>query len=194
MSARGGRPRSRRRIGRAIVLADDFMNWFLYGRETWLVALFKGLPAFMFVYFLLTYIPNWAFFLTTTELLFFSDAVGYLVAMGVASANFVAIILLVILIQAARGRVGPGWTLLRVFVFLNYLLLALVLIPIMAFALLGGRLWPPLAFPLAGVAFGAVVAGIGAAVLVYLYLEYRRITQQDAEEAEAQSAAYARPT
>jgi hypothetical protein len=187
----GQQPRPRGRLGRGIVFVDDFMSWFLYGRETWLVALFKGLPLFLFVYFLITYIPNYAFFLTTTELLQFSDQVGYLVAMGVASGNFVAIVLLAVLIQVARGRVGPGWTFLRVFVFLNYLFVVLLLVPLMAFGLAGGRLWPPLEFPLAGLAFGAVVAGIGAAALVYLWLEYRRITQQDAEEAEASSAAYA---
>jgi hypothetical protein len=194
MSAAAVRTRPRGRLGRSIVFVDDFMSWFLYGRETWLVALFKGVPMFFFIYFLMTYIPNYAFFLTTTEGLFLSDAVGYLVAMGVASGNFVAIILLVVLIQVARGRVGPGWTFLRIFVFLNYLFVVLLLIPLMAFGLAGGRLWPPLEFPLVGLAFGAVLAGLGAAALVYLYLEYQRITGQDAEEAEATSRAYAART
>ena len=36
------------RVAREI---DDFMSWMLYGQETWLVALLKGVPLLLFIYF-----------------------------------------------------------------------------------------------------------------------------------------------
>jgi hypothetical protein len=44
---------------------------------------------------------------------------------------------------------------------------------------------------LPAIAFGMLVAGIGAAALVYLFFEFRRITRQDAEAAARASAGYA---
>ena len=35
------------------------MSWMLYGSETWLVAVLKGVPLFLFMYFVLFYIPNY---------------------------------------------------------------------------------------------------------------------------------------
>ena len=64
------------------------MNWFLYGHETWLVAVLKGVPLFLFIYFLMTYVPNYVYYLITVELPFlrFSDDVGFLIANGVSAA------------------------------------------------------------------------------------------------------------
>ena len=84
--------------------------------------------------------------------------------------------------QAARGRRGFGWSAIRIFVGLNYLLVVLLLIPLLAFNLAGGSFWP-VRIPLVSVAFGMIVAGLGAAACVYLYFEYKRITRRDAEEA-----------
>ena len=42
------------------------------------------------------------------------------------------------LVQAARGRRGFGWSAIRIFVLLNYLFTVLLLIPLMAFNLAGG--------------------------------------------------------
>src|SRR5207253_1386450 len=51
---------SSRTLGAGLIqLVDDFMSWLLYGYETWLVALLKGVPLFLFVYLLL--IPLLAF-------------------------------------------------------------------------------------------------------------------------------------
>ena len=88
--------------------ADDFMSWFLYGHETWLVAVLKGVPLFLFVYFMLTYVPNYVYYLITVEIPFlrFSDDFGFLVANGVAGGNFALLVILAIGIQAARGRRG----------------------------------------------------------------------------------------
>jgi hypothetical protein len=61
----------------------------------------------------------------------------------------------------------------------------------MAFNLAGGSFWPP-RFPLQAIGFGMIVAGLGAAACVYLYFEYRRITQREADEASQRSAALAR--
>ena len=41
---------------------DDFMSWMLYGSETWLVAVLKGVPLFLFMYFLIFYIPNYVYY------------------------------------------------------------------------------------------------------------------------------------
>jgi hypothetical protein len=65
---------------------------------------------------------------------------------------------------------------------LNYLFVVLLLIPLMAFNLAGGSFWP-MRIAFQSVAFGMMVAGLGAAACVYLYFEYRRITRRDAIEA-----------
>ena len=98
--------RPRGGVSRLLSWADDFMNWFLYGHETWLVAVLKGVPLFLFVYFMLTYVPNYVYYLLTVELPFFrfSDDVGFLIANGIAGGNFALIILLALGVQAARGR------------------------------------------------------------------------------------------
>ena len=181
--------RPRGGVNRLLSWADDFTSWFLYGHETWLVAVLKGVPLFLFVYFLLTYVPNYVYYLTTVELPFlrFSDDVGFLIANGVAGGNFALLVLLAIGVQAARGRRGFGWSLIRIFVMLNYLLTVLLLIPLLAFNLAGGSFWP-VRIPLQAVAFGLMVAGLGAAACVYLYFEYRRITRRDAEAAARRSA------
>lgn len=181
--------RPRGGVNRLLSWGDDFTSWFLYGHETWLVAVLKGVPLFLFVYFLLTYVPNYVYYLTTVELPFlrFSDDVGFLIANGVAGGNFALLVLLAIGVQAARGRRGFGWSLIRIFVMLNYLLTVLLLIPLLAFNLAGGSFWP-VRIPLQAVAFGLMVAGLGAAACVYLYFEYRRITRRDAEAAARRSA------
>jgi hypothetical protein len=176
--------RPRGGVNRLLGWADDFMSWFLYGHETWLVAVLKGVPLFLFVYFMLTYIPNYVYYLLTVEIPFlrFSDDVGFLIAMGIASGNFALLIVLAIGIQAARGRRGFGWALIRIFVLLNYLGVVLLVIPLLAFNLAGGSFWP-VRITLQSVAFGLMVAGLGAAACVYLYFEYKRITRREAEEA-----------
>jgi hypothetical protein len=176
--------RPRGGINRLLGSADDFMSWFLYGHETWLVAVLKGVPLFLFVYFLMTYVPNYVYYLVTVELPFLrlSDDLGFLIANGVGGGNFALLIILAIGIQAARGRRGIGWSAIRIFVGLNYLMVVLLLIPLMAFNLAGGSFWP-VSIPLQSVGFGVIVAGLGAAACVYLYFEYRRITRRDAEEA-----------
>jgi hypothetical protein len=182
----GAYPVYRRRggFGRLLGWSDDFMNWFLYGHETWLVAVLKGVPLFLFIYFLMTYVPNYVYYLITVELPFLrlSDDLGFLIANGVAGGNFALIIILAIGVQAARGRRGFGWSAIRIFVGLNYVMVVLLLIPLLAFNLAGGSFWP-IRIPLQSVAFGVVVAGMGAAALVYLYFEYWRITRREAEEA-----------
>lgn len=185
--------RPRGTFTRTLSGADDFTGWFLYGHETWLVAVLKGVPLFLFVYVLLTYIPNYVYYLLTVEIPFlrFSDDVGFLVANGIAGGNFALLILLVLGVQAARGRRGFGWSAIRIFVLLNYLLTVLLIIPLLAFNLAGGSFWPP-RFPLQALAFGTIVAGLGAAACVYLYFEYRRITRRDADEAARHGAALAR--
>ena len=185
--------RPRGGINRLFSFADDFMNWFLFGHETWLVALLKGVPLFLFVYFVIFYIPNYVYYLITVELPFlrFSDDVGFLVANGIGMGNLALIVVLALLVQAARGRRGFGWSAIRIFVLLNFLLTVLLIIPLMAFNLAGGSFWP-LRFPLQAIGFGTIVAGIGAAACVYLYLEYRRITQREAEAAALRSSALAR--
>jgi hypothetical protein len=185
--------RPRGGVNRLLSWADDFMSWFLYGHETWLVAVLKGVPLFLFVYFLLTYIPNYAYYLITVEIPFlrFSDDVGFLIANGVAGGNFALIIVLAVGIQAARGRRGFGWSLIRIFVMLNYLLVVLLIIPLLAFNLAGGSFWP-VRITLQSVAFGVMVAGLGAAACVYLYFEYKRITRREADEAARHSGRLAR--
>ena len=41
--------RPRGPMSRLLGGADDFMNWMLYGYETWLVAVLKGVPLFLFI-------------------------------------------------------------------------------------------------------------------------------------------------
>ena len=185
--------RSRGGISRVLGNTDEFTSWFLYGHETWLVAVLKAVPLFLFVYFLLAYIPNYLYYLITVEIPFlrFSDDFGFLVASGVAGGNFAVLVLLALGAQAARGRRGIGWSAIRIIVLLNYLLAVLVIIPLMAFNLAGGSFWPP-RFPLQSLAFGTIVAGLGAAAVVYLYFEFLRITRRESEEAARHSAALAR--
>ena len=176
--------RPRGGINRLFGWADDFMSWFLYGHETWLVAVLKGVPLFLFVYFLLTYVPNYVYYLITVEIPFlrFSDDFGFLVAMGVGSGDFALLVILAVGIQAARGRRGVGWSAIRIFTMLNYLAVVLLIIPLLAFNLAGGSFWP-VRITFQSVAFGMMVAGLGAAACVYLYFEYRRITRREAAEA-----------
>jgi hypothetical protein len=185
--------RPRGPISRTLSWSEDFMSWFLHGYETWLVAVLKGVPFFLFMYFTIFYIPNYAYYLITVEIPFlrFSDDVGFLVANGLGMGNLALIIVLGVLVQAGRGRRGFGWSAIRIFVLLNYLLTVFVLIPGMAFNLAGGSLWPP-RFPLQAIGFGVIVAGLGAMACVYLFFEYRRITGREAAEAASQSAALAR--
>jgi hypothetical protein len=185
--------RPRGGVNRLLGGADDFMNWFLHGHETWLVALLKGLPLFLFMYFVIFYIPNYLYYLITVEIPFlrFSDDVGFLVANGVGMTNLALVVVVGLLAQASRGRRGIGWSAIRIFVLLNFLFTVLLLIPLMAFNLAGGSFWPP-RFPLQSLAFGTIVAGLGAAAVVYLYFEFLRITRREAEEAARNSAALAR--
>ena len=185
--------RPRGGVNRLLGWADDFMTWFLYGHETWLVAVLKGVPLFLFLYFSLFYLSNYVYYLVTVELPFlrFSDDVGFLIANGFGMTNFALIVILGIGVQAARGRRGVGWAAIRIVVGLTYLLTVLVIVPLMAFNLAGGSFWPP-RFPLQGIAFGMIVAGLGAAACVYLYFEFRRITRRDADEAAQRSNELAR--
>lgn len=185
--------RPRGGVNRLLGWADDFMNWFLYGYETWTVAVLKGVPLFLFMYFALFYVSNYVYYLVTVELPFlrFSEDVGFLIANGLGMGTFTLIIVLAILVQAARGRRGFGWSTIRIFVLLNYLLTVLLIIPIMAFNLAGGSLWP-VRINLQSVAFGMMTAGLGAAACVYLYFEYRRITGREAAEAAQRSAELSR--
>lgn len=185
--------RPRGGVTRLLGRSDDFMSWFLYGHETWLVAVLKGVPLFLFMYFVIFYIPNYAYYLVTVEIPFlrFSDDFGFLVANGVGMGNFTLIIVLALGVQAARGRRGFGWSAIRMFVLLNYLLTVLVIIPLMAFNLAGGSFWPP-RFPLQGIAFGLITAGLGAAAIVYLFFEFRRIMRREADAAARRSAELAR--
>lgn len=185
--------RPRGGVNRLLTWADDFMNWFLYGHETWAVAVLKGVPLFLFMYFMLFYISNYVYYLVTVELPFlrFSDDVGFLIANGVGMGTFTLIIVLAIMVQIARGRRGVGWSALRIFVLLNYLLTVFVIIPIMAFNLASGSLWP-VRINLQSIAFGLMTAGLGAAACVYLYFEYRRITGREAAEAARRSAELSR--
>ena len=168
---------------------EDFMNWLLYGYETWLVAVLKGVTLFLFMYFLIFYIPNYVYYAITLYVLDFSKDVGFLVANMVGGGNFVMLIILAVWTQAARGRMGFFWSLIRYLNFLQLLLAVLVLIPFMVFNLAGGSLIPPV-FTFFSVALGALSGGIGAAALVYLYFEYRRITRQEAAAATTAATAW----
>lgn len=182
--------RRRRGLGGVIGSIDDFMSWLLYGQESWLVAVLKGVPLFLFLYFLLFYIPNYVYYALTLYIPFlkFSKDVGFLVANLIGGGNFTALIVLALWTQAARGRRGFFWSLIRYLDFLQLLLTLLVLIPFMTFNLGGGSLIPPI-FTLQSLALGAIAAGLGAATLVYLYFEYLRVARREAEIAAATSAA-----
>ncbi|HET6820416.1 MAG TPA: hypothetical protein VFH98_07675 [Candidatus Limnocylindria bacterium] len=182
--------RRRRGLGGVIGSIDDFMSWLLYGQESWLVAVLKGVPLFLFMYFLLFYIPNYVYYALTLYIPFlkFSKDVGFLVANLIGGGNFTALIVLALWTQAARGRRGFFWSLIRYLDFLQLLLTLLVLIPFMTFNLGGGSLIPPI-FTLQSLALGAIAAGLGAATLVYLYFEYLRVARREAEIAAATSAA-----
>jgi len=185
--------RPRGPFSRLLRWADDFMGWFLYGHETWLVATLKAVPVFLFMYFVIFYLPNYVYYLITVEIPFlrFSDDVGFLVANGIGMTNLALVIVVGVLVQVARGRRGFGWSAIRIFVLLNFLLTVLLIIPLMAFNLAGGSFVPP-RFPLLGLGFGLIVAGLGAAACVYLYFEYQRITAREADAAEQRSLALAR--
>lgn len=183
-----------------LALVDDFMNWFLYGYETWLVALLKGVPLFIYVYFLLTYVPNYVYYLSTQYIPFlkFSESVGFLLAAMIGGGNFTALIVLALWTQAARGRRGFAWSLIRILDFGQYAGVVLLLAPLMLFNLGGGTFVPTSPaqaanpFPPQGLLLGAIGIGLGVAAIGYLYLEYRRVIRRDARDAEAasQSAAY----
>ena len=189
------RPRRRGLLATGLIFVEDFMNWFLYGTETWLVALLKGVPLFFYAYFLLAYVPNYAYFLVTDARYWFfgepfTDDVGFLVANGVGMGNFLVLIIIAVWTQAARGRVGFWWSLIRYLDFLQFVGIVLALLPFMTFNLVGGSLIPP-HFPLLALAAGTMTAGAGFLGLVYLYFEYRRITRREARRAAAASAAAA---
>jgi hypothetical protein len=205
-------PTSRRRGGLMTLVGsvDDFMSWLLYGQESWLVAVLKAVPLFLFMYFLLFYIPNYIYYGLTLYIPFlkFSKDVGFLVANLIGGGNFTALIVLAVWTQAARGRRGFFWSLVRYLDFLQLLLTLFVLIPFMTFNLAGGSLIPPifffeapdlgsglvpdlLEFLIAGRAIflGLFAAGLGLVTLAYLYLEYLRVARREAEIAAATSAA-----
>jgi len=181
-------PPRRGPVVRAARGIDEFTSWLLYGYETWLVAVLKAVPLFLFMYFLLFYIPNYVYYAVTLYVLDFSKDVGFLVANLVGGGNFTALIVMAVWAQAARGRQGFFWALIRWLVFLQYLLTILVLIPFMVFNLGGGSLIPPV-FTFQALALGAVSAGMGAVSAVYLWFEFRRITRREAAEAAGSSLA-----
>jgi hypothetical protein len=167
---------------------DEFTSWLLYGYETWLVAVLKAVPLFLFLYFLLFYIPNYVYYAVTLYVFTFSKDVGFLVANLVGGGNFTALIVMAVWAQAARGRQGFFWGLIRWLVFLQYLLTILVLVPFMVFNLGGGSLIPPV-FTFQALVLGVVAAGMGAVSAVYLWFEFRRITRREAAEAASTSVA-----
>jgi hypothetical protein len=192
-------PPSRTPLARPIALADDFMNWLLYGRETWLLALLKGVPLFLYVYFLLTYVPNYVYYLSTQYIPFlkFTDDVGFLLAAMIGGGNFIIVIIFALWTQAARGRRGFWWSFIRILDFLQYVGIVLLLIPLLLFNLGGGtfvattpaqaeNMFPLQALVLLGIGFLLGLAGLG-----YLFMEYRRIMRRDALEAEAAARAAA---
>lgn len=182
-------PRRRGLLARLIGEADDFTTWLLFGSETWLIASMKAVPLFLFIYWLVTYVPNSIYYGVTQYIPFlqFSPEVGFIVANGVAWTNVVLIVVLGFLVQASRGRQGPGWTLLRLFVLANYTAVVLLLIPYLVFNVAGGS-FIPLELPLIALALGAMTAGMGVLALGYLFYEFRRITRREAQAAAALSA------
>lgn len=182
-------PPRRDLVSRLFRELDDFASWLLYGAETWLVALLKGVPLLLFIYFVLGYIPNYMYTVTTLYLGFTKD-VGYLVAVAlVGGPTFAALLIMALWTQAARGRRGFAWSLIRFLDIAQYAGTLLAIIPFLLFNLAGGSLIPP-AFPLLASALGAMAAGGGAMGLAYLYFEYRRVTRREAEAAAAAGAAW----
>jgi hypothetical protein len=175
---------------RVLRTVDDFMSWMLYGQESWLVAVLKGVPLFLFMYFVLFYIPNYVYYGVTLyiDFLKLGKDVGFLIANLVGGGNFTLLIVLAVWTQAARGRHGFFWSLIRYLDFAQLLLTVLVLIPFMTFNLGGGSLIPA-AFPPQAFVLGAVAAGLGAMTMVYLWFEYLRVARREAEIAAATSAA-----
>jgi hypothetical protein len=173
---------------RAVHGVDEFTSWLLYGYETWLVAVLKAVPLFLFMYFLLFYIPNYVYYAVTLYVLTFSKDVGFLVSNLVGGGNFTALIVMAVWAQAARGRQGFFWSLIRYLIFAQYLLTILVIIPFMVFNLGGGSLIPPV-FRLDALALGAAAAGMGVMSAIYLWFEFRRITRREAADAAASSMA-----
>jgi hypothetical protein len=192
-------PPSRTPFARPLALVDDFMNWLLYGRETWLIALLKAVPLFLYVYFLLTYVPNYVYYLATQYIPFlkFSDDVGFLLAAMIGGGNFIVLIIFALWTQAARGRRGFWWSFVRIVDFLQYVGIVLLLIPLLLFNLGGGTFvatTPAQAenpFPLESLILFAVGFVLGVLALGYLFAEYRRVARRDAIEAEAASRAAA---
>ena len=172
---------------RAVRGVDEFTSWLLYGYETWLVAVLKAVPLFLFMYFLLFYIPNYVYYLVTLYFGFSKD-VGFLVSNLIGGGNFTVLIVMAVWAQAARGRQGFFWSLIRYLVFAQFLLTVLVLIPFMVFNLGGGSLIPPV-FTLQALGLGAAAAGMGFMSTIYLWFEFRRITRREAAEAAAGSMA-----
>src|SRR4029078_12007354 len=156
---------------------DASMSGMRYSSETLLVAQLKGVPLFLFVYFVLGYIPNYANTITTLYLGFSKD-VGFLVAVVlIGGPTFTLLLTLALWTQAARGRRGFAWSLIRFLDFLQYVALVLLIIPFMLFTLAGGSLIP-LAFNFQALALGAIAAVGGAMGVAYLYYEYRRISRR----------------
>ena len=190
MSAGYQIPSRRGPVMRLIRLIDDFMDWMLYGHETWLVALLKGVPFFLFVYFLLAYIPNYIYYGSTLYVLSFSKDVGFLLAAMVGGGNFLAIIIMALWTQAARGRRGFGWSLIRFIDFFQYLFAVLIMIPWLVFNVAGGSLWPWIPPTIFNIGLGGISFVIGVVALGYLYSEFRRITRREAEAAASASRAW----
>jgi hypothetical protein len=182
-------PRRRGLFARLIGEADDFTTWLLFGSETWLIATMKAVPLFLFIYWLFTYVPNSIFYGVTQYIPFlqFSAEVGFIIANGVAWTNVVLIVVLAFVVQASRGRQGPGWTLLRLFVLANYVAVVLLLIPYFVFNVAGGS-FIPLELPLIALALGVMTGGMGVLALGYLYYEFRRASRREAHAAAALSA------
>lgn len=183
-------PRRRGLFARLIGEADDFATWLIFGSETWLIAAMKAVPMFLFIYWLFTYVPNSVYYGITQYIPFLqlSAEVGFIVANGVAWTNVVLVVILGIAVQASRGRQGPGWMLLRLFVLANYVAVVLLLIPYFVFNVAGGH-FIPLSLPLIALILGAMTAGMGAVGLAYLYYEFRRITRREAQAAAASARA-----
>jgi len=183
-------PRRRGLFARLIGEADDFATWLIFGSETWLIAAMKAVPMFLFIYWLFTYVPNSVYYGITQYIPFLqlSAEVGFIVANGVAWTNVVLVVILGIAVQASRGRQGPGWLLLRLFVLANYVAVVLLLIPYFVFNVAGGH-FIPLSLPLIALLLGAMTAGMGAVGLAYLYYEFRRITRREAQAAAASARA-----
>jgi hypothetical protein len=179
-------PRRRGLLATIVGLFDDWVSWLLFGHETWLVAMTKAVPLFLFVYFMVTYVANYSHFLIT-KYIHWPDGVGFVVANGVAWTDFALIVVGALVVQASRGRRGPIWTLVRLAVGLTYIGIMLLIVPFMAFNLAGGSLIPPV-FPFLALLVGAGAAGAGAMGLAFLVYEFRRDTRREAAAAAAASA------